>query len=129
MRRNCGHCGAEFEGRTSRATYCATRCRVAANRAKRTGVVLELPVPAAGESLVDAISRAVGDRESDPLAQIALVLARRIVDGRDAGSSVAALARELRATLTALGTASAGAPAVGSRVAQFRSRRAAAGNR
>lgn len=132
MRRVCARCAKEFQGRSSRATYCSATCRVAANRAKKAssdGVVIDLPIPVRGQSLEDAVAAMLSGREDDAVAQIAISLARRIDNSAmDSASGVASLARELRSTLTALGPAmpAAGEQKTGGKVAQFRARRAAA---
>ena len=132
MRRVCLRCSKEFQGRSSRAVYCSGTCRVAANRAKKSlagGVVVDLPVPKPGQSLEDAVVARLAGREEDPVAQIAVALARRIDHSRmDTASGVASLARELRSTLAVLGSVSpaAGEEKTGGKVAQFRARRAAA---
>lgn len=102
MTRTCAQCGKPFEARSSRAQFCSSTCR--AHKAKGQPSRAPQPdapeqPPAGQESSVRAVLEAAG-RESSPLGIACLVLARRI-DGsaQETPQALAALVRELRATL------------------------------
>lgn len=104
--KTCAACG-ERPPKTEKSRFCDDRecVRARARGRKRTqrGQVLEFPAKPAEESSTFTATLEelrAADRERTPLGQAALVLASRL-DGatRETGSSVAALARELRATL------------------------------
>ena len=119
MRRSCDHCGVEYEAKTARSKYHATKCRVAAGEARRHAPVVEFPrreddrpggLVASVRATLDAV-----DRANSPLGQSALLLAAQVEAGGHTGSALAALNRELRATL-----AEASRGTVRSSVAQMR---------
>lgn len=99
----CQACGAPIEGKRQ---FCedseCRRERARDRKRKQRGQVIEFP---AGDdhgpvwkSTYSELSKA--GRVDSPMGQAALVLARRLdVGGKDTGSSTAAVARELRATL------------------------------
>ena len=111
MRRVCARCGANFEGRSSRATYCSARCRVAAHEARKRGEVSTGSLPAEVEAelrgSVDGVRAATlsalerGGVTATPAGQVALVLAARIDSpaDSDSGSALAAAVREHRSAL------------------------------
>ena len=102
MTRTCAQCGKPFEARSSRAQFCSSTCR--AHKAK--GQPPREPHPerstssdAGQESSVRTVLEAAG-RESSPLGVAALILARRLdASAQETPQAVAALVRELRATL------------------------------
>jgi hypothetical protein len=119
----CVSCGSSFDAKNARAKYCSERCR---KRVQRGGKVLELraddgparPSPPDGERLgpVATATHAAlteAERLATPLGAAALALAARLDQpGTDTGSAVAALARQLEATLESAtrGAGSASAP-------------------
>lgn len=93
MRRTCEVCRADFEG-GARAKCCSSTCRVRKHRgAGNVGVGAVRDAVLA--ELVDA------GRADSAAGRAALAVAARLDVGRDTGSAVAALARELRAALPA----------------------------
>ena len=113
MQRTCATCGKGFEGKSSRATYCAARCRVAANRARKRAGRDEAEAAAAAiidqanhgesKSLTEVVRDALASKASDPRSALAATLAARIDAGVDLGSHLAALSKELRTVLVELG--------------------------
>lgn len=109
----CDSCGTTFTARHPRARWCSDRCR---KRGQQVGEVVALPAAdpeaAATAGPVEAATAkalAEAERIDTPLGQAALALARRIDQpGIDTGSAVAALVRQLEATLA---TATRGASA------------------
>ncbi len=102
MKRSCESCGGPYEAVRATARFCSERCRKRAQR----GHLIDLPA-AAGTGAPDGglstrVAAELGEagRLNTSLGQGALVLARRIEEGRDTGTAVAALMRELRAVLT-----------------------------
>jgi hypothetical protein len=120
MTRTCASCGRPFEATSHRATYCGPTCR---KRASRGAVVTDIaerrPGPTKATGLVLAVTAELEEAErlETAMGQTALALAVRLESGVDTGSAVAALTRELRATMEA---ATAGARAVGSPLQQMR---------
>ena len=110
MDRPCDACGTTYTAKRAASKFCSARCRTRASRGQQVGELVALPAtPAAPEpETAGAVERATtvalveADRIDSPLGQVALALARRIDQpGIDTGSAVAALARQLEATLTA----------------------------
>ncbi len=101
MKRTCESCGGPYEAVRATARFCSERCRKRAQR----GHVIDLPAPVVSGAPDTALSARVAaelteaGRLDTSLGQGALVLARRIEEGRDTGTAVAALMRELRAVL------------------------------
>lgn len=125
MKRACDFCGKRYEAKRSTSKYCQSRCRTRASRARASGAVVELPKgkakgkrggrrtdagdgegqaekrePGAVEIATRAALEQVGRAES-PLGATALTLARRLDDGHETGSGMAALAKQLQHTLDA----------------------------
>lgn len=100
----CPVCGREFEGNT-RARFCGPTCRAKSHKAKAAGVVLPLPTPAATADVHPLLratmdNLAAADRLDTPLGLAAVELAYRMSQPLQTGSSVAALVREYRVTLS-----------------------------
>src|SRR5690349_18271008 len=100
--RACPVDGKPIEGRADKL-YCSEKC---SKRARRSGAVVALRPPGeAGQaghpSLADSTRAelAQAGRETSGLGASALLLAARIDSGSEPGSALAALNRELRATL------------------------------
>lgn len=102
MQRSCDFCGTAYEAKRSSSRFCGSTCRAR----KSTGAVVpmrpppEVPAPDR-PSLAESVRAELraADAESSGLGVSALLLAERIDSGQDPGSSLAALNRELRATL------------------------------
>lgn len=98
--RSCPVDGKPLTGRADKR-YCSEKC---SKKARRAGILVPLRTSDAksdGPSLVDSVRadlRSAG-AESSGLGVSALLLAARIDSGTEPGSAVAALNRELRATL------------------------------
>jgi hypothetical protein len=105
-RRNCDQCGRVYEAKASTSRYCGSGCRARASEGIPPSVadagVVPLPSPAesSGE-LASSIRRTLTDagRLDTWQGQAALSIAARIDAGEDSGSAIAALQRELRATM------------------------------
>jgi len=99
----CESCGAVFEAARSDARFCGERCRKRAQRGAAGGPVRpverldDLPGPGLAAAVLAELEAA--GRVDTAGGQSALTLARRIEDGRDTGSAIASLNREMRATL------------------------------
>ena len=104
MQRPCDTCTRLYEAKRVTSRFCSPRCQ---KRAQRSPVrlsaasVLPFPAPVDGPLTVATMAELiVADRVESSLGQSALLMARRLdTPGADTGSSVAALAREHRATL------------------------------
>ena len=104
MQRPCDTCARLYEARRATSRFCSQRCQ---KRLRRSPVglsgasVLPFPAPVDGPLTVATMAElVVADRVESSLGQSALLMARRLdTPGADTGSSVAALAREQRATL------------------------------
>lgn len=104
MSRACDSCGSLYEPLRRTSRYCSGKCR---KRAQRSGLAkpqtADRPsAPAASGSLHAAVLAELKDASKDTaaLGQACLALARRIDGGAsESGSAIAALTRELRASL------------------------------
>lgn len=109
VRKQCAVCPAEFEAKRASARYCSERCKKRAQRApdrKPTapGKAPESPgaLTAGGLLAATEAKLAAAGRLDGPEGQAALILAARIdlsPFGAETGASVAALVRQLHATL------------------------------
>lgn len=108
MHRQCLACGVEFTAVRASASYCSSRCRVRASRARKSGAELkplprrEVPEPTGG--LTDA-TRA--ELTAHGLAETAdgillLTLAARIDAGAETSPALASLSKEYAARKDAL---------------------------
>lgn len=129
--RPCDVCGTPYEAKRATSKYCSPTCRV---RKSRGAEVVELPQPEAPSSGDGPVYRATLrtlddiDRASTPLGAAALALARRLDSpGVDTGSAIAAVARQLEATLTAATRGADAATAPGQLRDELAARRAAHG--
>lgn len=102
----CCACGERFESKAANAKRCP-RCR--AGRRSRATVL----------AAVEATLRQIG-KQNTAAGAACLVLAARLDGGKDPGSAMAAMAKELRATMTELMRA---APAAADPVDELRQRR------
>jgi uncharacterized OB-fold protein len=120
MLRPCDQCGTEYLAKRASSKYCSERCKKRAQRSP--GIASVVPITSASSEptgepdrgLIEAATfaelEAVG-QEKTALGALAVMLARRL-DGisADTGSSVAAVVREHKKTLSdaiAAGTAAA----------------------
>jgi hypothetical protein len=108
--RKCDHCGSRYTTKSQLSRYCTAACRNTAYRSRKAGAGSPQPAPDTDQGLVERETRVELARlggTGTPMGAVAVALARR-VDGAagEAGSSVAALARELRMTLGVVAEAS-----------------------
>lgn len=105
MERTCQRCGKAFTA-GPRALYCGSTCRARASEDRRSGTTSP---PAAmpqrgssGQALADRVRAELdaAGRLGTTAGETALLLARRLEAGDDAGSAVASLARQLLATMS-----------------------------
>lgn len=108
-------CGKVFEARHPKARYCSDRCRKRKGKAEAT--VTQLSAPDEPDSprrgpVESATVRTLTDagRLDSPLGQTCLALARRLdFPALDTGSAVAAVAKQLEATLVSATRGAGGA--------------------
>jgi hypothetical protein len=127
MEHACGSCRTSFTAKSPLSRYCSSRC---AKRAQRTGLARSAQgaatiaqPPAVTQEVETAVRATLEDagRLSTPLGQVALALARRLdAPGGDTGAGLAALAKQLAATLAA---ATADARPTGDLLTDLRARR------
>ena len=116
MEATCARCAQTFSTSSRRARFCSPKCRTQATRARARGETESVAIPAkpkpkrtrkpAPESdapvgalgAVLAELRAAGRLDSSA-GQAAVALARRIDDGAESSSGLAALTREMRAAM------------------------------
>lgn len=107
----CAECGTVFEARSSRAKYCSPKCRKAVSRRPSKQGKLEAEgapqVPTAPpapeyDSLADQIKNSLTELEAlnTISGMAALRVAQQIDRGRDSGSAVATLTKELSRLVT-----------------------------
>lgn len=120
MTKLCEGCGKPLEAKDRRRRFHNDACRMRKNRAQ---VIPIRSKPEASRGSVETAARAeldeLGATES-LLGQTVLALAARIDVGNETGAATAALAKEMRATMT---EASVGARRVASPVDQLRQKR------
>ncbi len=117
MEATCARCAQTFSTSSRRARFCSPKCRTQATRARARGeaesvavppkpkpkrtrkpVVLEADATVGALGAVLAELRAAGRLDSSA-GQAAVALARRIDDGAESSSGLAALTREMRAAM------------------------------
>ena len=138
MQVQCQNCGDSFDAKNPRAKWCSDRCRKRRERSGAPAAVVELRPPLVQSDNPDSDFGPVvaatwkkledADRLHEPEGVAALALAHRLDHGgRDTGSALASVARELRATLE---VALKGAGVAADPIDQLRARREAkrAGN-
>jgi hypothetical protein len=111
MQRECDVCGRSYAARRARSRFCGGTCGKRSQRAgpaglgPRAGVLDGEGAPLSG--LEQAVARELeqagqfGSLRGQVQGQIALELAYRIGSGRESATAVAALVKELRATMAA----------------------------
>lgn len=127
MTRSCDRCGTSYEATRSTSKYCGSNCRAEVSRSRKRGEVVTpfpaVPVaaPTGGAVVLATTARLdTAERLDTPLGRAAVALAERIDSGQDHGAAVAAMVRELRATL---GEALEGAPRQSDVVDELQERR------
>lgn len=112
MDATCARCGDTFSPASKRARFCSVKCRTQATRARAAGQPESLApakpkrtrkpkaevVPTGALGAVIAELTAAGRLDSSA-GQAAVALARRIDDGAESSSGLAALTREMRAAM------------------------------
>lgn len=109
MTRACEQCGQSFDGKTSRARYCSSKCR---RRANYTGAAARRRVLEHAPATADPSAATVADAvlavfrahrlEGSPRCMAALVLARRLDDPTtESGAGLAAVSKQLDALIDA----------------------------
>lgn len=97
MQRNCIKCGVVFTTEHKQTRYCSASCRDKAARDKPSPVVnmphLDLSIVASVRHRLSVLGAL-----DDPMGQLALRLAEQAAG--ETGSALAAVSRELRATMT-----------------------------
>lgn len=103
MQRSCDVCGTAYEAQRPQSRYCSGTC---SKRAQRGGIARgKTPPPATPlrpvSGLLDAVTAelAAADRTNTVAGQLALELARRITDAPPMNTGVAALSKQLSATM------------------------------
>lgn len=105
MTRACNFCGREYEAKTSVSKFCSSTCRARVSKGQTPVKALPTPTPSPVRvadlpqvAKVRAELEAAGKVDT-ALGEHALWLAQRLASGQDPASGVAALSREMRATL------------------------------
>ena len=127
MQRLCASCGRLYEAKRASSRFCGPTCRQRASRASAAGLPARVLTPndeSAPPSELERVTarelEAVG-RLDTAVGQLAMELAYRVASPHETGAAVAALARELGATMT---SARAGvAPAAANPLDEIRARR------
>jgi len=101
INRRCDVCGAPYEAQRSSSRFCGDVCR---KRASRLGGVTAVTDPPAVEMVAGTVAAVRTELEAveqstSALGAMALALAARIDSGRETGSAMATLTRELRLTM------------------------------
>lgn len=114
IERTCDHCGATYQAKTARSRFCRDVCRaMAGKRAQRDAVVAEIAVHRAAPPqeaaeprpavrlVADAVRADLerADRLGTVAGAAALAMAARIDAQAETGAAVAALVRQLHATM------------------------------
>jgi hypothetical protein len=115
VRRHCAICARPFEAKTNAARYCGSTCRNRKARGSAPIAETVAELPARTREQLDAVGRL-----NSVLGQQALRLAEQICV--ETGSSLAALNRELRATMA---EALDGVPAAADPLDELKARREA----
>lgn len=101
MQRTCDICPNVYEAKRASSRYCSETCRKRAQRAGLNKSRKPKPKQSAVAGVVAATLarvQAAGVEDSEA-AQAALVLAARIDAGADSGASIAAMVKQLHATM------------------------------
>ncbi len=135
MERRCDVCGTTYTAQRASSRYCSERCKKRAQRAPATqrsgkrhqtrpnAAVVPLPQPDVTAGVAESTRRKLDEmgRLDTPLGQATMVLARRLDSpSGDTGAALAALAKQLAATLAA---ATADVRPAGDLLTELRARR------
>ena len=107
MKRNCDACRITYEARRASSRFCSARCRQRAQRSPVAVFVASVRIDKVEPRLCHLSDATLAELEAadmvtSSLGQAAPLLARRLdAPSLDTGSSISALVREHRATLTA----------------------------
>ena len=133
MERDCDRCGHPFAPASKRARFCSVKCRTQATRARAQGQPESIAKPKRTRKPkpVDSPTGTLGaviaelteaGRLQTSAGQAAVALARRIDDGAESSSGLAALTREMRA---AMAEATANVAQAGDALDELRAKREA----
>lgn len=130
MQGACKRCGRPFVAKRPSRVYCGSACRSKAAQARKAGLpesvapvqVVRLPAPTGQLAAATRAELEAADRLDTMLGQAALNLAVRVDAGQDTGSAIAAMVRELRATME---RALDGVPAARDELDELKARRVA----
>ncbi len=106
MDRECESCGRSYTGRRDSSRFCGGTCGKRAQRARAAGIpplaafLDGHEAPPSELELVVARELEAAGRLQSVAGQVALELAYRVASPRETGAAVAALARELSASMT-----------------------------
>ena len=125
INRRCDVCGVPYEAKRAASKYCGDVCRKRATRGAPLAV-LEVDAdpavgPAGGTVAAVRVELEAVEQSTSALGAMALALAARVDSGRETGSAMATLTRELRATMAA--AKAYGSPSAGSIVDELRRKR------
>ena len=106
MQKSCAFCGVPFEAKRAAAKYHDATCR---QRAKRAGASVATLIPVPDLSLEDDAPLVLATRTTLTKAgvldtvpgQSALILASKVAAGHDTGSAIAAMVKQLEASVSA----------------------------
>ena len=135
MEATCARCAQPFSTSSKRARFCSVKCRTQATRARAQGQPEALPAakpkrtrkPKPTDSPTGTLGAVVAElteagRLQTSAGQAAVALARRIDDGAESSSGLAALTREMRA---AMAEATANVAQAGDALDELRAKREA----
>jgi len=98
---SCARCGASFEGKTRRATYCSSVCRAMASkerRSKPSGEVVSLPGAKGAGTIEAAVREQLGSQLDTVVGRQAVAAAQRL-DGSVSDSAFSPMSRRLHELL------------------------------
>jgi len=106
IKHRCDSCGSPYEAQRASSKYCGTACRMRASRSGGVTPLAAAPLEQADEPTESARTVAAVrleleavEQSASALGAMALALAARIDSGRETGSAMATITRELRLTL------------------------------
>ncbi len=106
MQRVCDECGRFYAAQRTSSRFCSNTCGKRSQRARAAGIPLRAATPddrEASSELVQAVVRELeaAGRLQTAFGQVAVELARRVASPFESAAAVAALARELGASMAA----------------------------
>lgn len=131
IKRECDECGKAYTAKSPRSKFCRPACRSRAHEKRASAA--PVPVVEPGEVAAGGVAEATRlelerlQRADSPMGRVAVALAVRMDSGEDVGSSMAAVAKELRSILEAIAAQApqAADPVTKLRVVRDESRRGA----